>query len=65
MEQEDFRGNVTPPPRSRPSVTGLLGNALLALVVLSGLVGALLLAGPALDVNNLPSHQGSEAAKNR
>jgi hypothetical protein len=61
---QPFRSNVTPPPRRRLGVGGLLGRTLFGLVVISGLVGGLLLAGPALDVEHQPAPEGPEAAEN-
>lgn len=39
-------------------------SVLIGLVVISGLIGALLLAGPALDVEHRPSPEAPEAAEN-
>ncbi|MGP3971982.1 hypothetical protein [Streptomyces sp. 6N223] len=39
-------------------------NVLIGLVVISGLIGALMLARPALDVEHQPSPQAPEAAEN-
>ncbi|WP_077058504.1 hypothetical protein [Streptomyces sp. MP131-18] len=59
---DDFRSNVAV-PRGRPSVARLLGGALVGLVVISGLIGALLLARPALDVEHRPVPEAPEAAE--
>ncbi|MCF6524898.1 hypothetical protein [Streptomyces sp. JJ36] len=48
-EAERFRSDVTPPPRPRRSPRQIAGGVLLALTVISGLVGSLLLGVPALD----------------
>ncbi|MDT0321027.1 hypothetical protein [Streptomyces millisiae] len=63
-QHDDFSSNVTRPRRPRPGVGQLLGHVLFALVVISGLVGALLLAGPALDVEHQTAPQAPEAATN-
>ncbi len=64
-QDDGFRSNVTPPSRQRVSVGRFLGLTLLGLVVVSGLVGALLLAGPALDTELQQPPEGPEAAENR
>jgi hypothetical protein len=63
-QSEAFRGDVAPPPRRRLGIGELMGRALLGIVVISGLVGALLLAGPALDVEHQAPPEGPEAAEN-
>lgn len=50
-EAEDFRSNVAPPPRTRPSGLRIAGRALGTVLVLAGLVAAALLGGPALDAH--------------
>ncbi|MDT0341053.1 hypothetical protein [Streptomyces litchfieldiae] len=62
--RDDFRSNVTA-PRSRPSLRGMIGGALVGLVVISGLIGALLLARPALDVEHRTTPDAPEAAQDR
>jgi hypothetical protein len=47
----------------RQDIGTTLLSALLGLVVISGLVGALLLARPALDVEHQPSPEAPEAAE--
>ena len=42
-ERNQFRSNVTPPPRQRPSVSQLTGRTLTGLTIVAGLVGSLLL----------------------
>lgn len=49
-ESEEFRDNVTPPAREPASLSQWAGRSLLGLVVTAGLVGAVLLGMPALDV---------------
>ncbi|NJQ02212.1 hypothetical protein [Streptomyces zingiberis] len=51
-EAERFRSNVTPPPRSGRSPAELARGALLSLLAVGGLAGALLLGVPALDAGN-------------
>ncbi|MBL1068293.1 hypothetical protein [Streptomyces sp. 7-21] len=65
MDERDRFASDVIPPRTRLTPGRVLGNALLALVVISGLVGALILAGPALDAENHPRPEGPEAAENR
>ncbi|MGD9481640.1 hypothetical protein WDH52_00020 [Streptomyces sp. TRM70308] len=65
-EAERFRSNVTPPPRRRASASELAGRAVLALVVVAGFTGSLLLALPALEVRlDAPHGQQQEAAEGR
>ncbi len=59
---DDFRSNVAA-PRRRPAPARLLGGVLVGLVVISGLIGALLLARPALDVEHRPVPEAPEAAE--
>ncbi|RKN38711.1 hypothetical protein [Streptomyces hoynatensis] len=49
----------------RPSLGQRLGHLLVGLIVISGLVGALLLARPALDVEHGSAPDAPEAADNR
>lgn len=58
----DFRSDVAPPPRPPLSLGRLLGRVLVGAVVVGGLVGAVALAGPALDVEQHPSPEAPEAA---
>ncbi|KAB8161650.1 hypothetical protein FH609_025860 [Streptomyces sp. 3MP-14] len=53
------------PTRRRPSGLRLLGSVLVALVVISGLVGALLLATPAMETPDRTAPDAPEAAENR
>ncbi|GHA99181.1 hypothetical protein ACIQRS_00025 [Streptomyces termitum] len=65
-EADDFRSNVTPPPRERLAPGQIVGRTLLGLTVAAGLVGALVLGMPSLDTTNAPGHrQQSEASDNR
>jgi hypothetical protein len=63
-EADRFRSNVTPPLRERADVSQLVARSLVALTVVAGLAGSLLLGVPALDADQTPSHsQKSEAAR--
>lgn len=53
------------PTRRRPSGVRLLGSVLVALVVISGLMSALLLATPALEPRDGAAPDAPEAAENR
>ncbi|PZT77036.1 MULTISPECIES: hypothetical protein [unclassified Streptomyces] len=62
-ESDRFRSNVTPPPRARSTVSERAGRALIGLVVVGGLAGALVLGLPALGPDQAPAHtQQTEAA---
>ncbi|SOD64672.1 hypothetical protein SAMN06297387_118125 [Streptomyces zhaozhouensis] len=63
MRQDDHGTPV--PARRRPSAARILGGALVALVVISGLVGALLLATPALEPKDRTVPDAPEAAESR
>ncbi|WP_344266318.1 hypothetical protein [Streptomyces sodiiphilus] len=56
-------GTGAVPPPAPLTVGRVLGGALTGLVLISGLVGALLLAGPALDVNQQEVPAAPEAAE--
>lgn len=61
-EADQFRSNVTPPPRERATPGQLAGRALMGLTVVAGLVGSLLFGMPALSPEQSPSRtQQSEA----
>lgn len=62
-EAERYRSNVAPPPRVRPSAAQLLGRVLVGLVVIGGLLGALLLGMPALDVERTGQVPQSDAGQ--
>ncbi|KAA0922261.1 MULTISPECIES: hypothetical protein [Streptomyces] len=65
-EADRFRSNVTPPPPPRASVGELAGRWLLGLTVVAGLVGALVVGGPALTTDTSPSRtQQSDASQGR
>ncbi|MFI8437735.1 hypothetical protein ACIGJO_29115 [Streptomyces sp. NPDC079020] len=65
-EADRFRSNVTPPPRSRVSVSELAGRSLVGLTVVAGLVGSLLFGLPALDPDQAPAQgKQSEASEGR
>lgn len=53
-QADQFRSNVTPPPRERPGAVRVAGRVLATVAVLAGLVGAVALGMPALD----PQHSG-------
>jgi hypothetical protein len=61
-DRDDFRSNVTA-PHSRPSAGTLLGRVLVGLVLISALIGVLLLARPALDVEHQTAPTAPEAAE--
>ncbi|MDT0269271.1 hypothetical protein RM844_23580 [Streptomyces sp. DSM 44915] len=61
----DDPGIAVTPPRRRPSGVRLLGSALVALVVISSLIGALLLAMPAMEPSDPAVPEVPEAAENR
>ncbi|MFI6349931.1 hypothetical protein [Streptomyces sp. NPDC050560] len=61
-EAEEFRSNVTPPPRRRASGGQLAGQLLVGATLVAGLVGSVLLGLPALSTDHPPAHpQHSEA----
>ncbi|MFD7713772.1 hypothetical protein ACFV6E_26690 [Streptomyces sp. NPDC059785] len=65
-EADQFRSNVTPPPRQRASVGELAGRWLIGLTVVAGLVGSLLIGMPALSADQSSGHaQQSEASTHR
>ncbi|NBM17838.1 hypothetical protein [Streptomyces sp. GC420] len=65
-EADRFRSNVVPPPRERAAVSQILGRTLVALTVVAGLVGSLLLGMPALSTDQTPAgNQQSEASVRR
>ncbi|GAA3880400.1 hypothetical protein [Streptomyces sedi] len=61
---QDGQGTPTA-PRRRPSAARILGGALVAMVLISGLVGALLLAMPALEPEDRTAPDAPEAAESR
>ncbi|MGK5530028.1 hypothetical protein [Streptomyces sp. URMC 129] len=61
---DGFHGGVTP-PRTRPAAGPALGSVLVALVLICGLIGAVLLARPALDVEHQSVPEVPEAAEGR
>ncbi|MER5452164.1 hypothetical protein ABT052_48475 [Streptomyces sp. NPDC002766] len=64
-EADRFRSNVTPPPRQRASAGQMAGRWLLALTIVAGLVGSLVLGMPALSVNTSTPTQQSQASQGR
>lgn len=63
-DAERYRSNVAPPPPPRRSRAQKAGGVLFGLTVVAGLVGSLLLGGPALDAGRQTPH-GSSAAEGR
>ncbi|WP_326596217.1 hypothetical protein [Streptomyces sp. NBC_01803] len=61
---DGFHDDVTP-PHHRPTAGSILGGTLIALVLICGLIGALLLARPALDVDRQSVPDAPEAAEGR
>ncbi|MFF1696799.1 hypothetical protein ACFVXC_24840 [Streptomyces sp. NPDC058257] len=65
-EADQFRSNVTPPPRERPSTSQVVGRTLIGLVVVAGLAGSLLVGMPAVSPEQSPAQtQQSEASNGR
>jgi hypothetical protein len=65
-EADQFRSNVTPPPRRRASGGEIFGRWLLGLTVVAGLVGALVLGMPSLSLDqSSATTQRSEASNGR
>lgn len=58
-EADQFRSNVTPPPRERPSASQMVGRWLTGLTVVAGLVGSLIIGMPALSLDKSPADQTS------
>ncbi|WP_393077515.1 hypothetical protein [Streptomyces sp. LN704] len=65
-EADNFRSNVTPPPRERASAGQIAGRWLMGLTLAAGLAGSLILGMPALSQDPSPAHtQHSEASDGR
>jgi len=62
---DGFSPDGLPPRRPRPGLGRQLAHLLVGLIVAAGLVGALLLARPALDVEHGTHPDAPEAAHNR
>ncbi|KUN01712.1 hypothetical protein AQI95_30595 [Streptomyces yokosukanensis] len=62
-EAESFRSNVTPPPRPRASFGEMAGRWLLGLTLVAGLVGALIVAMPAMSTPSSTPTQQSQASE--
>ncbi|EST34121.1 hypothetical protein [Streptomyces roseochromogenus] len=62
-EAESFRSNVTPPPRPRASFGEIAGRWLLGATIVAGLVGALILAMPAMSTPSSTPTQQSQASQ--
>ncbi|MFG2358151.1 hypothetical protein [Streptomyces sp. NPDC048521] len=62
-EADRFRSNVTPPPRGRASFGEIAGRWLLGLTLVAGLVGALVLAMPALSTPSSTPVEQSQASQ--
>ena len=64
-EAERYRSNVAPPPRPHRTFAQRASSVLVGVSITTGLVGALLLGGPALDPAQQPETGGSTAAEGR
>ncbi len=65
-ESERFRSDVIRPPRPRRTARERVGNVLLGVTIVAGLVGALVLARPALQQpQHDPSGHPPAAAQHR
>ncbi|MFE6484187.1 hypothetical protein ACFVGN_14795 [Streptomyces sp. NPDC057757] len=62
-EADQFRSNVTPPPRERPSAGQMVGRWLIGLTVLTGLIGALIIGMPALSLDKSSADQTSATTR--
>ncbi|MEU6070006.1 MULTISPECIES: hypothetical protein [Streptomyces] len=62
-EADTFRSNVAPPPRQRSSVGQVAGRWLLGLTIVAGLVGSVILGGPALSTPSATQTQQSQASQ--
>ncbi|MEV7339979.1 hypothetical protein [Streptomyces sp. NPDC093544] len=58
-EADQFRSNVTPPPRERPSASQMVGRWLIGLTVVAGIAGALIIGMPALSLHKSSADQTS------
>ena len=65
-EADNFRSNVTPPPRQRASAGEIAGRWLVGLTLVAGLVGSVIIGMPALSQDPSPAQtQHSEASDGR
>ncbi|NUP22152.1 MAG: hypothetical protein HOZ81_40030 [Streptomyces sp.] len=64
-EADQFRSDVTPPPRERASAGQIAGRWLLGLTIAAGLVGSLVLGMPALATDTSTPAQQSQASQGR
>ncbi|MEU2716605.1 hypothetical protein [Streptomyces sp. NPDC007205] len=62
-EADRFRSNVAPPPRQRASIGEMAGRWLLGLTIVAGLVGALIIAMPAMSIPSSTPTQQSQASQ--
>ncbi|MFE0257240.1 hypothetical protein [Streptomyces sp. NPDC059010] len=62
-EADQFRSDVTPPPRERASAGQIAGRWLLGLTIVAGLVGSLVLGMPALATDTSTPAQQSQASQ--
>ncbi|MER6025662.1 hypothetical protein [Streptomyces sp. NPDC001851] len=62
-EADRFRSNVAPPPRQRASIGEMAGRWLLGLTIVAGLVGALVIALPAMSIPSSAPTQQSQASQ--
>ncbi|MFI6013119.1 hypothetical protein ACIBAG_30610 [Streptomyces sp. NPDC051243] len=64
-EADQFRSDVTPPPRERASAGQIAGRWLLGLTIVAGLVGSLVVGMPALSTDTGAQSQQSQASQGR
>ncbi|MFJ4685834.1 hypothetical protein ACIQNG_37510 [Streptomyces sp. NPDC091377] len=65
-EADQFRSNVTPPPRARATAGQIAGRSLLGLTIVAALAGSLILGMPALELDHSATQtQQSQAADGR
>ncbi|EGX57557.1 hypothetical protein SZN_22296 [Streptomyces zinciresistens K42] len=64
-EADRFRSNIAPPPRERSSAGQIAGRWLLALTIVAGLAGSLVVGMPALATDTGARTQQSQASEGR
>ena len=65
-EADRFRSNVAPPTRARRSFGQVAGSALVGMTIVAGLVGSVLIGGPALQQEDgSPRNENPAAAERR
>ncbi|MGW2642211.1 hypothetical protein [Streptomyces sp. NPDC001348] len=62
-EADKFRSNVAPPAPERASAGQIAGRWLLALTIIAGLVGSLVIGMPALSTPTATQTQQSQASQ--